>query len=104
MNFPSVRGLIGKAALELGQQAQEAGQDDSELMALRPTDSIDAEQLAFLLRHGAGDYVLGGGGAEDGEASPALAETVSYRGPSAEPRPEIAREMEERLRALGYIR
>jgi arylsulfatase A-like enzyme/SAM-dependent methyltransferase len=41
---------------------------------------------------------------EGAEDVPPVGLHVSYRGPSAEPHPEIAREMEERLRALGYIR
>jgi arylsulfatase A-like enzyme len=41
---------------------------------------------------------------EGAEDAPPVGLYVSYRGPSTEPHPEIAREMEERLRALGYIR
>jgi arylsulfatase A-like enzyme/SAM-dependent methyltransferase len=54
----------------------------------------------FAVRLGASGWEL----VEGAEDAPAVGLHVSYRGPSAEPHPEIAREMEERLRALGYIR
>jgi arylsulfatase A-like enzyme len=57
-------------------------------------------QPPFALRLGASGWEVD----EGAEELPAAGLHVSYRGPSAEPRPEIAREMEERLRALGYIR
>jgi arylsulfatase A-like enzyme len=57
-------------------------------------------QPPFALRLGTSGWEV----VEGTEDVPAAGLHVSYRGPSAEPRPEIAREMEERLRALGYIR
>jgi arylsulfatase A-like enzyme/SAM-dependent methyltransferase len=57
-------------------------------------------QPPFALRLGASGWEV----AEGAEEAPAAGLHVSYQGPSPEPRPEVAREMEERLRALGYIR
>jgi hypothetical protein len=41
---------------------------------------------------------------EDAKEAPRVGIYVAYRGTSKKPRPEVAREMEERLRTLGYVR
>jgi hypothetical protein len=56
-------------------------------------------QPPFALRLEASGWTVDDGA----EEAPPVGLHVSYRGSSSEPRPELAQEMQERLRALGYI-
>ena len=57
-------------------------------------------QAPFALRQGESGWEV----EEGAEEPPGVGLHVSYRGTSTEALPEVAREMEDRLRALGYIK
>jgi hypothetical protein len=82
---------------ELGFALASTGPGSQRLDAQR---RVGPGQPPFALRLEASGWVV----AEGAEDPPEVGLHVSYRGPSTEPRPEVAREMEQRLRSLGYIR
>ena len=82
---------------ELGVSLEPGRPDSPRLEVRRP---VGPGQPPFALRPG-----VSGWDVEEGvEEPPPMGIHVSYRGSSTEALPEVALEMEERLRALGYIK